>query len=96
MLWCEATIFGEIAVRTTINLSDDAAMAARNVALRERVSLGEAISRLIRRGASGGAESAAVQAATASALRGRFALLPARDEVVTPQHVRDLMEREGI
>ena len=29
-------------------------------------------------------------------LKGRFALLPLRDEVITPQHVRDLMEREGI
>lgn len=31
-----------------------------------------------------------------AALRGRFALLPARGEVITPQHVRELMEREGV
>lgn len=82
-------------MRTTVNLSDDAALAARNMALRERVSLGEAISRLIRRGASS-SEPAAAHGAKAPALRGRFALLPARDEIVTPQHVRELMEREGI
>lgn len=29
-------------------------------------------------------------------LRGRFALLPGRDEVITVEHVRDLMAREGI
>jgi hypothetical protein len=29
-------------------------------------------------------------------LRGRFALLPARDEVITVDHVRELMAREGI
>lgn len=81
-------------MRTTINLADDAALAARNVAQRERISLGEAISALIRRGASAGAAGDALQAGPA--LRGRFALLPARDEVITPQHVRLLMDREGI
>jgi hypothetical protein len=79
-------------VRTTINLDDDAVLAARNLAHRERLSLGEAVSQLVRRGASGAAESARV----ATPLRGRFALLPARDEFVTPQHVRLLMDTEGI
>jgi hypothetical protein len=32
----------------------------------------------------------------AAPLRGRFALLPARDEIVTAGHVRALMEREGV
>ena len=81
-------------MRTTINLSEDAAIAARNVAQRERLSLGEAISELIRRGASVGPMGATPRAA--HALRGRFALLPARDELITPQHLRELMEREGI
>jgi len=81
-------------MRTTINLADDAAIAARNVAQRERISLGEAISALIRRGANAGAAGEALRAEPA--LRGRFALLPARDEVITPQHVRQLMDREGI
>lgn len=79
-------------MRTTINLDEDALLAAKQVAARERVSLGEAVSRLIRRGA------AAPQPAPVARerLRGRFALLPRRDEVITPQHVRELMEREGI
>ena len=80
-------------MRTTLNLAEDAAIAARNVAQRERISLGEAVSELIRRGASGGP---ALQAHARAALRGRFALLPVRDETITPQHVRELMEREGI
>ena len=82
-------------MRTTINLAEDAAIAARNVAQRERISLGEAISDLIRRGAAVGPAPAARSRGT-PALRGRFALLPARDETITPQHVRELMEREGI
>ncbi len=81
-------------MRTTVNLAEDAALAARNLAQRERVSLGEAISELIRRGASAGMSG--VRARAVQPMRGRFALLPARDEVITPQHVRALMEREGI
>ena len=81
-------------MRTTINLAEDAAIAARNVAQRERLSLGEAISELIRRGASAGAP--ATHPRGAPALRGRFALLPQRGETVTPQHVRNLMGTEGI
>ena len=83
-------------MRTTINLAEDAAIAARNVAQRERISLGEAISALIRRGACAGAGAAGDALRAQPALRGRFALLPARDEVITPQHVRLLMDREGI
>ena len=81
-------------MRTTINLAEDAAITARNVAQRERLSLGEAISELIRRGASAG--DLASHPCGAPALRGRFALLPQRGETVTPQQVRDLMGSEGI
>jgi hypothetical protein len=81
-------------MRTTINLAEDALLAARHVAQRERVSLGEAVSALIRRGATG--NDSAIKTRSLAPLRGRFALLPERDEVVTTQHVRDLMEREGI
>lgn len=81
-------------MRTTLNLAEDAAIAARNLAQREGVSLGDAVSELIRRGVGAGAAVHAARRHTP--LRGRFALLPARDEVITPQHVRDLMEREGI
>ncbi len=82
-------------MRTTIKLADDAALAARNLAQRERLSLGEAISELIRRGASAGSGEGARRAA-GQVMRGRFALLAARDEFITPQHVRAPTEREGI
>lgn len=80
-------------MRTTVNIAEDALIAARHVAQREHLSLGDAVSELIRRGA---AREPARAAKSLQALRGRFALLPARDEVITPQHVRELMEREGI
>jgi len=79
-------------MRTTINIDEDAVLAARHMAQRERISLGDAVSELVRRGTRQ-PDTALVQSAP---LRGRFALLPVRDEVITPQHVRELMEREGI
>ena len=78
-------------MRTTLNLAEDALIAAQALARRRRISLGEAVSELVRRGAG-----AATTTATAAPLRGRFALLPRRDEIVTADHVRGLMEREGI
>ena len=81
-------------MRTPINLAEDAGLAARNLAQRERVSLGEAISELIRRGATAGMDGGRARAV--QPMRGRFALLPARDEVITPQHVQALMECKGI
>ena len=79
-------------MRTTLNLEDDALLVAKRFAGREKLSLGEAVSQLVRQGA----QRQAVVPAARQALRGRYALLPARDEVITPERVRELMEREGI
>lgn len=80
------------AMRTTVSLDDDAAQAARRLARRERISLSAAVSELIRRGAA-----AALHATySTGSVRGRFALLPVRDEVITLQQVRALMDREGM
>ena len=79
-------------MRTTLNLEDDALLVAKRHASREKLSLGEAVSQLVRQGA----QRQAAASASRQALRGRYALLPARDEVITPEHVRELMEREGI
>ena len=73
-------------MRTTLNLAEDALIAAQTLARRQQISLGDAVSELVRRGAS----------APASTVQRRFALLPRRDEVVTADHIRALMEREGI
>jgi hypothetical protein len=81
-------------MRTTLNIDEDALLAARHLAQRERLSLGEAASRLIRQGAM--SVDPAFNHAEGVPLRGRFALLPARDEVLTPAQVRQLMDREGI
>jgi hypothetical protein len=79
-------------MRTTLTLAEDAFLVARHVAQREKLSLGDAVSELVRAGARARAAGSGAQAP----LRGRFALLPARDEVITVAHVRELMDREGI
>jgi negative regulator of replication initiation len=79
-------------MRTTIAIDDDVLLATKHEAARRKVSLGEAASDLIRAGLKAGAQRQTKPAATV----GPFALLPARDEIVTPEHVRRLMEQEGI
>jgi hypothetical protein len=78
-------------MRTTLNISEDAFLLAQSFAKRQQLSIGEAVSRLIR-------ESAApiTSLVPNTPLRGRFALAPRRGEVITSEHVRELMEREGI
>lgn len=76
-------------MRTTLNLEEDAYLAASQHAKRLGISLGAAISRMIR-------ESRTQPMAAQLSPRSRFALLPVRDEVITVEHVRELMDREGI
>jgi hypothetical protein len=76
-------------MRTTLNLEEDVYLAATLHAKRLGISLGAAISRMIR-------EARTQPMATQIMPRGRFALLPVRGEIITVEHVRDVMEREGI
>lgn len=77
-------------MRTTLNLSDDAFLAAQSYARHQKISLGEAVSRLIRASANPSPTDSRVP------LTGRFALAPRRDEVITSEHVRELMAAEGM
>ena len=79
-------------MRTTLSIDDDVFTLARAHAQRERISIGEALSRLARHGIQ------ASQLAPPPSVRpkSRFALLPARKEIITSDHVRRLMEQEGI
>ena len=79
-------------MRTTLAVDDDVFAFARSHAQRERITVGQAISRLARDGIR------AQNAPAAKMLRpkSKFALLPARDEIITTEHVRNLMDQEGI
>ena len=79
-------------MRTTLALDDDVFSFAKAHAQRERISLGEAMSRLAREGIRAQGMSVAKTARP----RSKYALLPARAEIVTTDHVRHLMDQEGI
>jgi len=79
-------------MRTTLTLDDDVFAVARQRAQRERTSLGEAVSRYVRDALRANAQAPA----TAVPLRSKYSVLPARDEIITSEHVRRLAEQEGI
>ncbi|MBK6593275.1 MAG: hypothetical protein IPG23_11295 [Burkholderiales bacterium] len=79
-------------MRTTLSLDDDVFAVARQRAQRERISLGEAVSRYVRDALRANAQAPA----TPVPLRSKYSVLPARDEIITNEHVRRLMEQEGI
>lgn len=79
-------------MRTTLTLEDDIVAVASQRAQRERISLGEAVSRYVR-------DVPRAQPQTmvpALPLRNRYLVLPARDEIITTAHVRKLMDDGGV
>ncbi|OIP19951.1 MAG: hypothetical protein AUK51_00170 [Comamonadaceae bacterium CG2_30_59_20] len=79
-------------MRTTLALDDDVFSYARAHAQREKISVGQAISRLARAGIHAQNQPPVAVPQPKS----KYALLPARPEVITSEHVRALMDQEGI
>ena len=79
-------------MRTTLTLDDDVFAVARQRAQREHIALGEAVSRYVRDALRANAHAPAVPVA----LRSKYSVLPARGEIITTEHVRRLMDQEGI
>lgn len=79
-------------MRTTLTLDEDVFNIARQKAQRERLSIGAAVSELMRLGI----RSMQTPAAQRPATRSKYAVLPARNEIITSEHVYKLMEQEGI
>ena len=78
-------------MRTTLDIEDDVLQAAKELAEREGSTAGRVISALARRGLMTPGRKARPPQAT----RGGVPLLPSRGEVVTLDHVRELMDQEG-
>ena len=79
-------------MRTTVAIDDDVFAVARSEAQRERITLGAALSRLAREGI----RARSLPAALPHSPTCRFSLLPARDEIISSEHVRDLIDQEGM
>ena len=78
-------------MRTTLALDDDAFILAQQTALRAKISMGKAVSMLIRQ------STQAIPIQPLNATRGRYTLIPADGHtVITSQDVYRLMEQEGI
>jgi len=79
-------------MRTTLDIEDDVLQAAKELAQRDGGTAGQMISALARRGLS-------VQPSKpkkTSSSRGGVPLLSSRGEVVTLDHIRNLMDQEGV
>ena len=80
-------------MRTTIAIDDDVFLHARRLAHERHISLGAAVSGLLRDGIRAQQQH---PRETAIVCKTPYGLLPARDEIITSDHVRRLMEQEGI
>ena len=79
-------------MNTTLNIDQDVMEAAQGIAARHGKSLDAVISELARRGMQMPWPDSDEQ----SLYRQGFHLLPPRGEIITPEHVRRLMDEEGI
>ena len=79
-------------MRTTLAIDEDVFNIARQKAQREHVSIGAAVSELMRMGV----RSMQMPASQRPATRSKYAVLPARQEIITSEHVYKLMDQEGI
>ena len=79
-------------MRTTLAIDDDVFLHARRLAQERHISLGAAVSKLLREGI----RAQQHPRETATVCKTPYGLLPARDEIITSDHVRRLMDQEGI
>ena len=79
-------------MRTTLAIDDDVFLHARRFAREKRISIGAAVSALLREGVRAHQHPQTSKAVCKTP----YGLLPARDEVITSEHVRRLMDQEGV
>lgn len=91
-------------MRTTLDIADDVLFAAKDVARRDKKTLGQVVSEIMRRALSGQAADPTASPAekpTGDGIDSRFQALgfrtlPARGGIVTNEMINQLREREGI
>jgi hypothetical protein len=82
-------------MRTTIDIEDDVLAAARELARRQRTSVGKVISGLVRQTLTGPTGPLTTGARPAPTVPG-FEPFPARDVIVTDELIDRLRDAEGI
>ena len=79
-------------MRTTLDIEEDVLQAAKELARQEGSTAGQIISKLARRGLT----ASSIRETKTLVIRNGVPVYPARGEVVTLEHVRELMDQEGI
>ena len=85
-------IFEKLTMQTTLALDEDVFHIARQKAQREHISIGAAVSELMRLGI----RSMQMPAIQSPVKRSQYAVLPARNEIIASEHVYKLMAQEHI
>jgi hypothetical protein len=84
-------------MRTTLDIDDDVLFAAKELAAKERKTAGKVLSEFFRRGIqTGNAPTDPPKSGQPYAVKNGIPVLPSRGEVVSAEHIRRIMEEEGI
>lgn len=84
-------------MRTTLDIDDDVLFAAKELAAKERKTAGKVLSEFFRRGVqSGNTAPDQPKSGQPYAMKNGIPVLPSRGEVVSTEHIRSIMEEEGI
>ena len=84
-------------MRTTLDIDDDVLFAAKELATKERKTAGKVLSEFFRRGIqSGNPAPDRPKSGQPYAMKNGIPVLPSRGEVVTTEHIRRIMEEEGV
>ncbi len=84
-------------MRTTLDIDDDVLLAAKELAAKQRTTAGKILSEFFRRAHRiGQLPPVAAHAGAPYPTRNGVPVVPSRGEVVTAEHVRRLMEQQGI
>ena len=76
-------------VRVTLDIADDVLQAAKEIANAQKATVGQVISDLARKGLN-------TRGSNAKRVRNSVPVIPSRGEVISLEHVRKLMDAEGI
>ncbi len=79
-------------MRTTLDIDDDVLQAAKELARRSGGTAGQVVSRLARRGLA----TPNGERKETKRFRNSVPQLPSRGEVVTLEHIQNLMDLEGV
>ena len=83
-------------MRTTLDIDDDLLLAAKEIARRERITAGHAVSRMLRQSLTGAAAQAPAGRAGHAGGAGFVPVAAGPGVVVTSEQVERLREAEGI